>query len=80
VALARAFAARPRILLADEPTGNLDAVTGAGVLDLLLELRALYGTTLVVVTHDERVALRADRRVRLAAGRIVSPLEPEPAQ
>ena len=76
VALARAFAARPRILLADEPTGNLDAVTGAAVLDLLLELRALYGTTLVVVTHDERVAMRADRRVRLSAGRVV----PEQAQ
>jgi len=72
VALARAFAARPRILLADEPTGNLDAQTGAAVLDLLLELRALYGTTLVVVTHDERVAMRADRRIRLAAGRIVA--------
>lgn len=72
VALARAFAARPRILLADEPTGNLDAVTGAAVLDLLLELRVLYGSTLVVVTHDERVAMRADRRIRLDAGRIVS--------
>jgi len=71
VALARAFAARPRILLADEPTGNLDSKTGAAVLALLLDLRALEGTTLVVVTHDERVAERADRRVRLEAGRVV---------
>ena len=72
VALARAFAPRPRILLADEPTGNLDAKTGAGVLDLLLELRALHGSTLVVVTHDERVAERADRRIRLDDGHVVA--------
>jgi putative ABC transport system ATP-binding protein len=71
VALARAFAARPRILLADEPTGNLDGKTGAAILALLLELRAREGTTLVVVTHDERVAERADRRVRLESGRVV---------
>jgi putative ABC transport system ATP-binding protein len=71
VALARAFAPRPRILLADEPTGNLDAHTGAAVLDLLLELRERDGTTLVLVTHDEQVARRADRRIRLEAGRIV---------
>jgi putative ABC transport system ATP-binding protein len=71
VALARAFAPRPRILLADEPTGNLDAKTGAAVLELLVELRAQQGTTLVVVTHDERVAERADARIRLDEGRIV---------
>jgi putative ABC transport system ATP-binding protein len=70
VALARAFAPRPRILLADEPTGNLDARTGAAVLDLLLELREQDGSTLVLVTHDEQVARRADRRIRLEAGRI----------
>ncbi len=70
VALARAFAPRPRILLADEPTGNLDARTGAAVLDLLLELRERDGCTLVLVTHDEQVARRADRRIRLEAGRI----------
>jgi putative ABC transport system ATP-binding protein len=70
VALARAFAPRPRILLADEPTGNLDARTGAAVLDLLLELREQDGSTLVLVTHDEQVARRADRRIRLEGGRI----------
>ena len=72
VALARAFAPRPRILLADEPTGNLDAVNGAAVLDLLVTLRELHGATLVVVTHDEQVARRADRVVRLAGGRCVA--------
>ncbi|MEY4512798.1 MAG: hypothetical protein RLZZ450_4920 [Pseudomonadota bacterium] len=74
VALARAFAPRPGILLADEPTGNLDARTGADVLSLLVELRERDGSTLVVVTHDERVAARADRQVRFEAGRIVSAL------
>jgi putative ABC transport system ATP-binding protein len=72
VAIARAFAAEPRILLADEPTGNLDPQAGASVLDLLLELRAQHGSTLVVVTHDERIAARLDRRIRLEAGRIVA--------
>lgn len=72
VALARAFAPRPRILLADEPTGNLDPRTGASVLDLMLELRERDGTTLVLVTHDEALARRADRVVRLDAGRIVA--------
>jgi putative ABC transport system ATP-binding protein len=72
VAIARAFAPRPHILLADEPTGNLDPSTGAAVLDLLFELRNQEGSTLVIVTHDERVASRADRRIRLEAGKIVS--------
>ena len=71
VAIARAFAAEPRILLADEPTGNLDPEAGASVLELLLELRAQHGSTLVVVTHDERIAARLDRRIRIEAGRIV---------
>jgi putative ABC transport system ATP-binding protein len=70
VAIARAFASEPRILLADEPTGNLDPQAGASVLDLLLELRAQHGSTLVVVTHDERIAARLDRRIRIEAGRI----------
>jgi putative ABC transport system ATP-binding protein len=71
VALARAFSSRPRVLFADEPTGNLDAETGERVLALLLDLRAQAGTTLVAVTHDPRVAERFDRVVRLDAGRLV---------
>jgi putative ABC transport system ATP-binding protein len=70
VALARAFAPDPPLLLADEPTGNLDTATGARVLDLLEELRAAAGSTLVLVTHDPAVASRADRRVHLRDGRV----------
>jgi putative ABC transport system ATP-binding protein len=70
VALARAFATRPPLLLADEPTGNLDGATGRRVLALLDELRRLHGTTLVLVTHDEAVSRLADRRIHLADGRI----------
>src|SRR6185436_19025243 len=70
VALARAFAPDPPLLLADEPTGNLDTATGARVLDLLEELRAAAGSTLVLVTHDPAVASRADRRVHLLDGRV----------
>jgi len=70
VALARAFAPRPRILLADEPTGNLDTATGALVLDLLARLRRESGTTLVMVTHDPSVAALADRSVHLRDGRV----------
>lgn len=71
VALARAFVMRPQLLLADEPTGNLDAVTGGEVIDLMFELNAAAGTTLILVTHDEQLARRCHRRVHLAAGRIV---------
>jgi putative ABC transport system ATP-binding protein len=70
VALARAFAPGPDLLLADEPTGNLDAATGKEALDLLLDLREREGATLVLVTHDPQVASRAHRRVHLAAGRV----------
>jgi len=70
VALARAFAPRPALLLADEPTGNLDGATGRMVLDLLVGLRAEHGATLVLVTHDPAVASRADRRIHLRDGRI----------
>src|SRR5215831_7576370 len=70
VALARAFVMRPKLLLADEPTGNLDAATGAGIIDLIFELNAEHGTTLVLVTHDEALATRCGRTVRLAAGKI----------
>ncbi|HXO22378.1 MAG TPA: ABC transporter ATP-binding protein [Thermoanaerobaculia bacterium] len=70
VALARAFATRPPILLADEPTGNLDGTTGRRVLEILLDLRRRYGTTLVLVTHDPGVASLADRLIHLRDGRI----------
>jgi putative ABC transport system ATP-binding protein len=72
VALARAFVVKPKLLLADEPTGNLDAATGAAVIDLLFELNAEAGTTLVLVTHDEALARRCGRIIRLAAGKIVA--------
>jgi len=72
VALARAFVVKPKLLLADEPTGNLDAATGAAVIDLLFELNAEAGTTLMLVTHDEALARRCGRIIRLAAGRIVN--------
>jgi putative ABC transport system ATP-binding protein len=71
VALARAFVIRPKVLFADEPTGNLDAATGAGIIDLLFELNSEHGATLVLVTHDEMVASRCARRIGLAGGRIV---------
>jgi putative ABC transport system ATP-binding protein len=72
VALARAFANDPKILFADEPTGNLDQATGAQVIDLLVELNREARTTLVLVTHDLALAGRARRVVRLAGGRILS--------
>jgi len=72
VALARAFVVEPRVLFADEPTGNLDAATGAGIIDLLFELNAERGTTLMLVTHDEMVARRCARQIRLVGGRIVN--------
>ncbi|MBB3911387.1 ABC transporter ATP-binding protein [Sphingomonas desiccabilis] len=71
VAIARALAGRPEIVFADEPTGNLDAATGAAIMDLLFERRAATGATLVVITHDPALAERCDRIVSLADGRIV---------
>jgi len=72
VALARAFMCKPPILMADEPTGNLDSVNGTLVLDLLISLNQREGTTLVLVTHDRTLAARADRIVTLSDGRVVA--------
>ncbi|MES1982470.1 MAG: ABC transporter ATP-binding protein [Pseudomonadota bacterium] len=71
VAIARAFVGEPKILFADEPTGNLDAVTGGQISELMLELNRMHGTTLILVTHDEVLAQRCVRQLRLAAGRII---------
>ena len=72
VALARAFSVRPKLLFADEPTGSLDAAAGSAVIDLIFELNRSYGTTLVMVTHDEHLAQRCGRIVRLVAGEIAA--------
>jgi putative ABC transport system ATP-binding protein len=71
VALARSFAAQPKLLLADEPTGNLDTATGRLVVDLLFELSARHGTTLLLITHDRDLARRCHRTVHMADGRII---------
>jgi putative ABC transport system ATP-binding protein len=70
VALARAFVTGPALLFADEPTGNLDTATGQAIIDLLFELNTQNGTTLVLVTHDEQLAARCRRTLRLVAGRL----------
>jgi putative ABC transport system ATP-binding protein len=71
VALARAFVSKPRILFADEPTGNLDATTGQQIIDLLFSMNREQRTTLVLVTHDENLAKRCQHTIRLEAGRLV---------
>ncbi|MGE8505357.1 MAG: ABC transporter ATP-binding protein [Pseudomonas sp.] len=76
VAIARAFAAEPDVLFADEPTGNLDSHTGERISDLLFELNQERGTTLVLVTHDERLAHRCHRLIRLEAGHLIDSVEP----
>jgi putative ABC transport system ATP-binding protein len=71
VAIARAFIARPKLLLADEPTGNLDQNTGEQVMNILFDLHASFGTTMVLVTHEQKLAERCQRVVRMSDGRIV---------
>ena len=72
VAIAPAFAGPPRLLLADEPTGNLDSVTGEEIVDLMFELNREQRTTLLLVTHDEKIAARCGRRLNLMAGKLVN--------
>jgi putative ABC transport system ATP-binding protein len=79
VALARALVLKPRLLLADEPTGNLDEATGRQIVDLLFGLKRDRGATLVLVTHDPGLARLCDRTVRLRAGRIEAPAEAQEA-
>lgn len=73
VSLARAFVVKPDLLFADEPTGSLDAATGARVIDLIFELHREHGATLVLVTHDPGLAARCERQLVLAAGKVVTP-------
>jgi putative ABC transport system ATP-binding protein len=70
VALARAIAGDPAILVADEPTGNLDDATGTAIIDLIFDLKRARGTTLILVTHDAALAARCDRVVRMRSGRV----------
>jgi putative ABC transport system ATP-binding protein len=72
VAIARAFAGPPKLLFADEPTGNLDSATGAEIVNLMFDLNREHNTTLLLVTHDEKLAARCGRRLRLAAGRLLN--------
>ncbi len=71
--MARAFASRPTVLFADEPTGNLDTATGQRIIELLFDLNAEFATTLILVTHDDRLAGRCQRVVELAGGQVVAP-------
>jgi putative ABC transport system ATP-binding protein len=73
VAIARALANEPRVLVADEPTGNLDSETAAGVMDLIAQLHSESGVTVILATHDESISTRAQRRIRLRDGRVVDP-------
>lgn len=72
VAIARAFVTKPSVLFADEPTGNLDSVTGEKIINLLFELNEKEGTTLILVTHEERLAQRCERRIQVSAGEITN--------
>ncbi|MGC4893972.1 ABC transporter ATP-binding protein [Micromonospora sp. DT31] len=75
VAIARALMGRPRLLLADEPTGNLDSTTGTQILDLLLDLRERHGMTVLLATHERAIAARCDRLIRLGDGRLVEDID-----
>jgi len=77
VAIARAFASSAEILFADEPTGNLDSATGGTIIDLIFELNREFGTTLVLVTHDLRLAERCDRSIQIASGELVVDTVPD---
>lgn len=78
VAIARAFASNPKVLFADEPTGNLDSRTGAKIIELLFELNREEGTTLVLVTHESRLAQRCQHQIQLEAGKIASQFMADP--
>jgi putative ABC transport system ATP-binding protein len=80
VAIARALAGRPRLILADEPTGSLDSVASRKVWDLLGEVRARHGTTVIIASHDATLAERVDRALRLIDGRLAPPAQPERAR
>ena len=80
VAVARAFASQPKVLFADEPTGNLDIHTGAKIIDLLFELNREQGTTLILITHEERLAQRCGRRVHLVSGSLEPETDPVPEE
>ena len=71
VALARAFVTKPKILFADEPTGNLDAATGSQIIELMLELNRAQGTTLILVTHDDALAQRCGKQLKLSSGSVI---------
>ncbi len=71
VAIARAFVTQPKLLFADEPTGNLDSETGKQIIELMFELNQEKGTTLILVTHDEDLSNRCDRKIKMVAGRII---------
>jgi putative ABC transport system ATP-binding protein len=75
VAIARAFASHPKVLFADEPTGNLDSTTGGRIIELLFDLNRELGTTLVLITHEDRLAQRCQRRIELSAGRLLTSVE-----
>ena len=72
IAIARAFAGPPRVLFADEPTGNLDSASGEEIVNLMFELNREHQTTLLLVTHNEKLAMRCGRRLRLSAGRLLN--------